>query len=358
MDKRKLGKAIKRLTHLPGGTSFFQYSGNKLNHFSKKITGSTKIANPSTLMLEVTNHCNLKCITCPREYAYGDQMDVGTMPLDELKKVVDQAFPYIDSIGLTGLGEPLIYKYLDDALRYIKQKNKGIITSLSTNANLPGTIEKFKKILPYIDTVQISMDGIGDAYENVRKKGSFNDFLSNVKQMKTLVDEHKTDTDLMFNVVVVKENYHQMAELVKLASELGIHYLNFSLFNIAAVTNLELDYYDFYKSKDFNDAFNVALNEAKKHPKLQLTHWDTTGKCGFKECFYPWSHFYITWDGFVAPCCSKPFPKEGHFGNVFKSSLMDCLNSEGFQNFRKMWYANQTPKFCEKCNIVELAIER
>jgi MoaA/NifB/PqqE/SkfB family radical SAM enzyme len=86
-------------------------------------------------MLEVTNQCNLACITCPREYAYGDQMAKGFMDLEKMKKVVDDAFPYIDSIGLTGLGETFMYKKLPEIVDYIRRKNDGIIISVSTYKN-------------------------------------------------------------------------------------------------------------------------------------------------------------------------------------------------------------------------------
>jgi MoaA/NifB/PqqE/SkfB family radical SAM enzyme len=55
-------------------------------------------------MFEVTNHCNLGCITCPREYAFGHAMAKGSIDLDKMKKVIDEVAPYIDSIGLTGIG--------------------------------------------------------------------------------------------------------------------------------------------------------------------------------------------------------------------------------------------------------------
>jgi radical SAM protein with 4Fe4S-binding SPASM domain len=56
----------------------------------------------------------------------------------------------------------------------------------------------------------------------------------------------------------------------------------------------------------------------------------------------------------MTPCCAKPFPKELNFGNVFETSLMECLNSDGYRKFRKLWYRNETPDFCKKCHVVDL----
>src|SRR6187402_3698611 len=105
MNKRFLGNVLKRLRNLPGGTDFFRYSLNKGDHFYRKLTHSTKIAHPSTVMLELSAHCNLKCTICPREYGYGEEMDMGLMETRNAKKIIDELVPYADSIGLTGMGE-------------------------------------------------------------------------------------------------------------------------------------------------------------------------------------------------------------------------------------------------------------
>ena len=133
INSRRIKKAIRRLKSLPRGANFFRYTSNKVYGAYLRMIHSTKVAHPSSIMLEVTNHCNLKCITCPREYRYGEEMDKGFMDIAQLKKVIDQAYPYIDSVGLTGLGETLLYKQLPEALAYIRSKNKGIITTISIN---------------------------------------------------------------------------------------------------------------------------------------------------------------------------------------------------------------------------------
>ncbi len=75
MDKRKLKKAFKRLNYLPKNKYLFFYIFNKIKHFYYKLIKSTKVAYPSTIMIELTNHCNLACTTCPREYDYGKKME-------------------------------------------------------------------------------------------------------------------------------------------------------------------------------------------------------------------------------------------------------------------------------------------
>src|ERR1700744_939105 len=93
INSRRLKKIVSRLRNLPGGAGFFKYSFNKLTGFCLKITRSTKVSFPSSIMLEMTNHCNLACITCPREYAYGDARAKGTMERESRYRVVEGVAP-------------------------------------------------------------------------------------------------------------------------------------------------------------------------------------------------------------------------------------------------------------------------
>jgi len=107
MNTRRFKKAIRRISLLPKNKYLLKYLTNKVKHFYFKLTKSTKIALPSTIMLELTNRCNLACTTCPREYEYGKAMEQGAISVNQAKKIIDELWCYLDSIGLTGMGERL-----------------------------------------------------------------------------------------------------------------------------------------------------------------------------------------------------------------------------------------------------------
>ncbi|MGR7813426.1 radical SAM protein [Lacinutrix undariae] len=350
MNKRKLKKAIKRLYYLPLNKNLLIYSSNKIKGFYFKLIKSTKVAYPSTIMLELTNQCNLACTICPREHFYGKEMDKGMMNTDHAKSVIDEAHPYLDSIGLTGLGETFMYKKIEEIVDYIKAKNKGIIISISTNAVLPNFIEKAKGVIGKIDTIQISIDGMDDVYDAIRIKSSFKLLDSNIRELAILCKG--TDTELMLNMVVTKENYTHMPRLVNYAQEVGITYLDFSLFNLAAVTDTPIEYYDFYESEAFLAVANELDRVSKTVKDVIITNKNFKTENSFKTCNFPWNHFYVSQDGYVPPCCAKPFPKEKSFGSVGSDSLINVLNSEDYQDWRKLWFKNTTPDFCKKCNLV------
>ncbi len=352
MNSRKIKKAIKRLSNLPTGKYFFMYLGNKVRHFCYKVTKSTKVAFPSTIMIELSAHCNLHCTTCPREYSYGKEMDKGYMTVDNAKKIIDEIWPYLDSVGLTGMGETFLFKEIEQIVDYIKSKNKGIIISISTNAVIPDFIDVVKPLIGKIDTIQISIDGLNEVYESIRLNAYFKVLDENLRTLRNLFPQ--TETTFMLNMVVTKENYHQMADMISYAEEVGIQYLNFTLFNLASVTDVPSGYYDLYKNVDFIEALKKA-NERKTQVKnVLITNWDYHTKNEFRKCILPWTHFAICWNGEIPPCCAKPFPKEISFGNVFKQGVMPVLNGNKHRAFRKMWFENKTPEFCNKCHYIDI----
>lgn len=352
MNKRKIRKGLKRISHLPANKNLPAYLANKFNHFLLKLSGSTRVAYPSTVMIELTNHCNLACTTCPREYRYGHEMDKGHMPLSRAKKIIDELWPYLDSVGLTGMGETFLYKEIAEIASYIRAKNKGIVISVSTNAVVPGFVEKAKKLTGMVDTIQISIDGLDDVYESIRHHARFSTLDKNISAIQSVFKD--SETDIMLNMVVTQENYRHMPAMVSYAEKQKISYVNFTLFNLASVTDVDTSYYDFYNSPPFLEAVSELQKVSEKTRRVFVTPKHFLKGNSFRNCPFPWTHFYISWDGYIAPCCAKPFPKELHFGNVTDSKVIDILNSKSFREFRKMWKANKTPAFCKKCHFVDM----
>ena len=352
MNKRRLSKAFKRIRNLPANKYFWLYATNKIRHFYIKQRKSTQVAYPSTIMLELTNRCNLHCTICPREYEFGQQMDKGNMDIALAKNIIDNLWPYLDSVGLTGMGETLLYPDIVEVASYIKSKNKGIIISISTNAVVPNFIDKVSPLINTVDTIQVSIDGVDDVYNSIRKGSSFDLLEKNLRSLSSLCDD--TETTLMLNMVVTEENHTHMAKIVDFASEVGIKYVDFTLFNLAAITNYSKGYYEFYQSTEFKISLQTLEKVAKLTPNVTVTNKNFDTHNNFQKCPFPWSHFYITWDGYTVPCCAKPFPKEMNFGNVQENGVMHALNSYKYQNFRKMWLSNTAPSFCQRCHFLNI----
>lgn len=353
MDKRKLRQINLIIRNTKINKDFLKFCYNMLRRgIYKLMPDRISMAWPSTFSLELTNKCNLHCVTCPREYDYGKAMIPGEMPTDFAKTIIDQAYPYAQSMGLTGMGETLFAPNLKEVAQYIKSKKKSIVIFISTNANFDGFIDKIKEVLPYINTIQVSTDGIGDVYESVRHGASFELLENNIDKLIPLANEH--NVDVMFNMVINKRNYTMMSPLIEFAHQKGVKYVRFTYINLASVTAIPVDYYKFFSSDIFMEEKNKALLTSEKYPEIEVTGLTYPGNPGFFKCPLLWNHFQVNYDGEVPPCCAKPFSREYSLGNVKGKTLKEILNSEAAKSFRSHLKYGTTPDFCKKCHYVNL----
>ncbi len=83
MKRKRLLKAINRIRQHPKRINLLKYLFNKVEHLWLTISGSTRVAMASTIMLELSAHRNIFCTICPREHTYGHNMDKRFMELSK-----------------------------------------------------------------------------------------------------------------------------------------------------------------------------------------------------------------------------------------------------------------------------------
>lgn len=353
MEKRKLRKIRNIIKQTEFNGNLLKFGKNLFSHKLYRILNLERVPWPSTFSLELTNKCNLHCIMCPREYEYGKCMVPGEMPTDLAKKLVDETYPYVQSMGLTGMGETLFAPNLVEVASYIKSKKKSIVIFISTNANFPDFIDKARNVLPYIDTIQVSTDGVGETYESVRKGASFSLLEHNLSQLVPMAQ--KENVDVMLNMVVNKRNFISMAPLIEFAALHDIKYVRLTPINLVSIPSIHPDYYEFFASPEFIKERDRAIEICKKYPDIEVTGLNEhNAKTSIKECPFMWNHYQVNYDGEVPPCCAKPFSKEYSFGNVNDKSLKDVLNSEAALKFRYPVKKGKAPEFCKNCTFVNL----
>lgn len=349
LNKRRLKLLSRLIVRTRINRDFFKYVHNRWNWLWLDKDKNTIIPHPTNGMIELGNVCNLHCCICPREYEYGKKMDVGFMPLEKAKALLDQMIPYLDSIGLTGLGETMMYPHMLEVLQHIKSRKPSIVTTVSTNAHFPGYLNKVAPLLPYLDCIQFSVDGCGKVYEQMRPGTDFELITDNIRKTMAL----GKNTEYMINFVVSADNYKDMINIIKFSHDMNIRFVNFNVMSIKAMPRQSFKYYDFMKTEEYRNAIEQALAESALHPDMEITGLSQTEHTDkefrLKDCLAVWSYPYITWDGYYVPCCGKPFPKLLNFGNVFDEDFMSVINSKKAQAFRKLWQKNGTHQFCHNC---------
>lgn len=161
--------------------------------------------NKKTLLLDVTNNCNLNCIHCYNANAIKDKQDIR---LDDIFKIVKEK--NVEHIHLIG-GEPLLFKKLDKLI----DKNKELIFSINTNGILINSIiENGLLFNRNIKEITISIDGFDSkTNDRIRGKGTYNIVSQEIDKLIKFRNKYRSDLKILLSVVILPDNAQNLQEL-------------------------------------------------------------------------------------------------------------------------------------------------
>ena len=175
------------------------------------------------LQVESALACNLRCVMCPwREIAQNVE-NHGLMS-QEIWESIRPHLSEIKSIDFTGGGEPLLQPKLPEWIA--EAHAAGCETGFLSNGLLLKK-EKLQQILNAgVDWICVSMDGAdAQMYEKIRIGSNFERVCENVANIAEMRTGKVPKT--MINFVLMDLNFHQVEDIVRLASRLGVDQLNF-----------------------------------------------------------------------------------------------------------------------------------
>ena len=172
-----------------------------------------QIQPPFMVSYSITTKCNLKCKHC-----YSESVDEASP--DELS--TEEAFRLVDDLSHWGIGlliidggEPLCREDMLDVVKYAS--SKGIRTTIGSNATLidEGMAKKLREA--GVMAVAISVDGVDavthDSFRGV--SGAFEQTLKGIKACRN------ASLPFQLNMVVRKDNFSQLEDMLRLALDLG-----------------------------------------------------------------------------------------------------------------------------------------
>ena len=324
-----------------------------MSHNSLLLTGIKKILhipekNPLYVQIAVTNQCNKNCGMCLRNKI---PLELRHMPFDDFRRIVN-GLESVESVTLHGMGEPLVYPNLMDAIKYCR--GKGLITRFTTNGVLLG--EKA------VELVEAGLDIIHLSVENTAQTK----FIEDILKLKQIRDEggsgkprlvlqpilfgDKTDGE---DARTVKDVY----DIIRWGGENGIDMVNIARVDLRTdptmvrpnLSEEKLVYKELAKLRkqypqlriDFlqDQVFTGLKGFIYKHFKrmLRLDSW----------CYRFQDYTYIDVNGNVHPC---PIDADQIMGNVFEQSLTEIWNGEKYKHLRKH---QNTYDFCRTCDFLK-----
>jgi MoaA/NifB/PqqE/SkfB family radical SAM enzyme len=193
----------------------------------------------------ITARCNQNCFYChrfnhPKDLGFEDNLEI-------LNYLIEQG---VDEITWTG-GEALTLNYIDKLLKISHSQN--IKNKLITNGKLL-TKRKMKTILPYLDSITLSIDSTNDDINYLLGRGR--DHYGRINEILEYIALNNIKIKTRVNTVVTKLNISSIDELAK--------YLNrFELYSWRIFKFMPLR----ETAKINKDIFEISESEFKKIQK-------------------------------------------------------------------------------------------
>lgn len=296
---------------------------------------------PRRLVFELTNACNLNCVMCGRNAA-----DFKTTVFDmDTFRSFEPLMDIVEEVTLMGWGEPTIHPHFNEMLEIIN-RHSARKYFCSNGMNL----KKIKDaIFDYnVDVFAISLDGATDETNSRIRRGSKIDVIT--EDLKEIVKTKKQRglkyPWINFVFCAMRSNIHELPDLVRLASEIGLDEVKvvyLTVFNDGLLNETLWGHEDEIE-KYFNEAIKIGdeLGIVLKLP--HMIGQDVAEDKLHKDCFVSWRDFFLGSDGYVRPCMSTPVKFFKYDSN---RDFMDMWNSSEYQNYRRI--VNDQEKMESSC---------
>jgi len=342
---------------------------NIYNKFIYKLWRVTLDTNPED--------CNLSCTMCEEHSPFSTYIKekLGGKHRRMSKAWLDHIFKQAKKIGVTEMipstmGEPLIYKHFAHFIELCYKYN--IKMNLTTNGTFPRTTEKTvtewaKLIVPITTDVKISWNGAtAKTSQEVMKGINFEKTVSNVIEFIRIRDEHFANTGyycrVTFQLTFMQNNMHELADIVKLASELGVdrvkghqlwvHFDEIKHLSMKATPESIAKWNEYVKeAHEAQEKFrkpngkkvileNIILLEKNENKEIPESY----------ECPFLAKELWVSATGKISPCCAPDEQRNtlGNFGNIENTSIKEVLHSDNYQNLVKNY---KKIDLCKTCNM-------
>ncbi len=75
------------------------------------------------------------------------------------------------------------------------------------------------------------------------------------------------------------------------------------------------------------------------------------GTPGPERCDWPWTSAYVTYDGYLLPCCIVATPDRVNWGSMADHSFEELWNGLHAKTFRAQLDSDEPPEVCKNCSI-------
>ena len=290
-------------------------------------------AYPSSLSIEPTTSCNLRCPECPSGLRSFSR-PTGMLEPAQLDALLQEIGPYLVYANLYFQGEPYLHPAMDQLVASCKKH--GVYTS--TNAHFLRQERAEAIVESGLDRLIISIDGATqETYSSYRIGGRLDKVIEGTQNvLNARKNRSKSKSPhVVWQFLVVGPNEHEIPEIRRMAKASGVDELVIKTAQI--------------------DAPHDTHPLLTKDPELRRYDPDKNGRWLLRnpmddECWRMWQGCVMTWDGKVVPCC---FDKDAEhaMGTFGDQRFEDIWFSPQYQAFRKQIFTDRSSiEMCQNCS--------
>ncbi|MBD3252348.1 radical SAM protein [Candidatus Pacearchaeota archaeon] len=296
----------------------------------------------TSINLELTNKCNTKCITCPREHL----KKIGEMSVNDFKiflKRLSKDMKKISMVNFSGYGEVILHRDFFEIVDHVKTFNKGLISknrkpmkfAIVTNGYSLDK-KRLEAIEGVFDRLSINFSTINP--DNYKKVCNLNHekVISNIKLARKILKK----TKIVIHLIPTKFTLDDIQSTVKYWRKRGIKEIILFPFTFNRGGNLEID-----ENLEIDQKRNLKLAR-----KLKLRQLEEVFIPGFKDfllgvlrrniCLTMSVCLYIDFQGNYHYCIND-ISSQCITGNIKEISISEILKK----------HSKMSSEICIYCNL-------
>lgn len=338
----------------------WKLDGNKmLWHMDRVLAWERGERIPPVLVdIGATKVCNANCVYCYGHYQKMDNKSI--IPKDILIQLFKDA-PRIGvrSLTLTGDGEPTLNPAMWNACK--EGKKAGLDIGIATNG-IALDMQKIDNLLMTTVWVRFNLSaGTREGYKRVHRVDQFDTVVKNVNTMVGHRNLYGSKTTIGLQMVLVPECLDEIIPLAKLAVELQVDYFVIKQFSDpldSTIFSSGLNHTEFLKKAKTKLmlAENLSNEVTTIIPKYQIMGLEN--RRAYPYCIDCPFIFQISGNGKCYPCGYLFNRDEYCYGDLYKQSLPEIINSERYWDIIETIKNTPTAELCpdgccrhDACNL-------
>lgn len=326
---------------------------------------------PAYLQLEPVGQCNLRCQMCAIQFRR-DGPPHGApafMEFETFVRIIEQ-FPALAHLHLQGLGEPMMHPRFFDMAAFAA--GRGVRVTTNSNMTLILNERRAARCVSCgLDCIHVSIDGATPrTYESVRKRSRFDRVVRNFELLLAARRQAGGEKpELRLVTVVMRQNLHELAEIVRLAHRWSIATMFVQHlchdFSESTLPDAYRPMREFVERQTLlgedeavvEEHFALARRTAESlgvDLRLPALGGDSrpapSGRC---RCDWPWTGAYVSYEGRAMPCCMISTPDRLTFGNLKFEDAGAVWNNRAYSEFRSQLSSGAPHELCRSCAVYQ-----